>query len=140
MKKIIYTNEDGGVSVITPTNEKYIDIILLKDVPKTATNVEVVEEDDIPIDRTFRDAWKQAGTRITHDMNECKNIAHCHRREMRAYEFSPLDIKATIPSEAEAAEAERQGIRDKHEIIQADIDTATTPEDIKAILTDNGIL
>jgi hypothetical protein len=35
-----------------------------------------------------------------------------------------LDIKATIPSEAVAAEAARQAIRNKYAVIQVDIDTA----------------
>jgi hypothetical protein len=35
-----------------------------------------------------------------------------------------LDIKATIPSEAVAAEAARQAIRNKYAVIQSDIDTA----------------
>jgi len=140
MKKIIYTNADGGVSIVTPTNEKYIDLILLKDIPKDAKDVKVVEDADIPKDRTFRDALRQSGETMSHDLKECKNIAHTHRRERRAYEFEPLDIKVTIPNEAVEAEAQRQSIRDKHEALQAEIDAASTPEDIKAILVDNSIL
>jgi hypothetical protein len=36
--------------------------------------------------------------------------------------------------DAQAAEAARQAIRDKYAAIQADIDAATTPEEIKAAL------
>jgi hypothetical protein len=45
-----------------------------------------------------------------------------------------LDIKATIPTEAAAAEAERQKIRNKYALMQTAIDAAATPEAIKAAL------
>ncbi len=61
---------------------------------------------------------------ITINLDKAKAIAHDKRRAARAAEFAPLDIKATIPSEAVAAEAARQAIRDKYAVIQTDIDTA----------------
>jgi hypothetical protein len=45
-----------------------------------------------------------------------------------------LDIKATIPSEATAAEAARQVIRDKYAAMQTAIDAATTTDQIKAAM------
>jgi hypothetical protein len=61
---------------------------------------------------------------ITINIDKAKSIAHDKRRAARAAEFAPLDIKATIPSEAVAAEAARQAVRDKYAVIQSDIDTA----------------
>jgi len=61
---------------------------------------------------------------IAINIDKAKAIAHDKRRAARAAEFAPLDIKATIPSEAVAAEAARQAIRDKYAVIQTDIDTA----------------
>jgi hypothetical protein len=61
---------------------------------------------------------------IAINLNKAKAIAHDKRRAARAAEFAPLDIKATIPSEAVAAETARQAIRDKYAVIQTDIDTA----------------
>ena len=63
---------------------------------------------------------------ITINIDKAKAIAHDKRRQARAIEFAPLDIKATIPSEAQAAEAERALIRTKYAEIQAEIDAATT--------------
>ena len=65
---------------------------------------------------------------------KAKEIAHEMRRAERAKEFAPLDIKATIPSEAAAAEEARQAVRDKYAVIQQNIDAAATPEEIKAAL------
>lgn len=68
------------------------------------------------------------------NIEKAKAIGHDIRREERAKEFAPLDIKATIPSEAAAAEAARQAIRDKYAAIQDEIDAAQTPDEIKAAL------
>ena len=71
---------------------------------------------------------------ITIDMTKAKEIAHNKRREARSTEFAPLDIKATIPSEATAAEAARQVIRDKYAAMQTDIDSASTVDELKAAM------
>jgi hypothetical protein len=68
---------------------------------------------------------------IVINIDKAKNIAHDIRRAKRAEEFAPLDIKATIPSEAVAAEAARQVVRDKYAAMQTQINSASTPEEIK---------
>ena len=71
---------------------------------------------------------------ITINIDKAKTIAHDKRREARSAEFAPLDIKATIPSETVAAEAARAVIRTKYAEMQAEIDAATTTEQIKAVM------
>ena len=71
---------------------------------------------------------------ITINVTKAKNIAHDARRTARSAEFAPLDIKATIPSEAVAAEAARALIRTKYAEMQAEINAATTTEQIKAVM------
>ena len=71
---------------------------------------------------------------IVINIPKAKEIAHDMRRAERAKEFAPLDIKATIPSEAVAAEAARQEVREKYAVIQQNIEAAATPEEIKAAL------
>jgi len=68
------------------------------------------------------------------NMTKAKAIAHDARRAARAQEFAPLDIKATIPSEAAAAEAARQAIRAKYAAIQSDIDAAPGVAELKLIV------
>jgi len=63
---------------------------------------------------------------ITINLEKAKAIVHDKRRQARSAEFAPLDIKATIPSEAVAAEAARALIRTKYETMQTEIDAATT--------------
>ena len=71
---------------------------------------------------------------ITINIDKAKTIAHDKRREARSAEFAPLDIKATIPSEATAAEAARQIIRDRYAAVQTAIESALTVDEIKSAL------
>lgn len=71
---------------------------------------------------------------ININMDKAKDIAHGVRRAVRAEQFAPLDIKATIPSEATAAEEARQAIRDADAVLQSQMESATTPEELKALL------
>jgi len=71
---------------------------------------------------------------IAVNLDKAKAIAHDKRRAARDAEFAPLDIKATIPSQAAAAEAARQAIRDKYNAMQAAIDAAPDTDSLKAIL------
>lgn len=71
------------------------------------------------------------------NLDKAKAIAHDMRRAKRAEEFAPHDevIAKRIPGTAEAdAEAARQAIREKYAAIQTEIDTASTPDEIKAAL------
>jgi hypothetical protein len=71
---------------------------------------------------------------ITINLDKAKAIAHDKRRATRTAEFAPLDIKATVPSEAAAAEAARQAVREKYAAIQADIDNASSISELKIIV------
>jgi hypothetical protein len=71
---------------------------------------------------------------ITIDLNKAKTIAHDKRRAARAAEFAPLDVKATIPSEAAAAEAARQTVREKYATVQTQIEAAADVAALKTIV------
>jgi hypothetical protein len=71
---------------------------------------------------------------IVIDITKAKNIAHDARRTARSAEFAPLDIKASIPSEATAAEAARAVIRTKYATMQTAIDASVTIDEIKQVM------
>lgn len=71
---------------------------------------------------------------ITINLDKAKNIAHDKRRAARSAEFAPLDIKATIPTEAQAAEAARQVIREKYATMQTQINSVQTIVELKSLL------
>jgi hypothetical protein len=134
--KIIYTNNEGGVSVVIPTGELPIEEVAKKDVPE-GVPYEIVEDDAIPADRTFRNAWVLGDCCVEHDLDKCKAIGHERRRQKREEEFAPFDavIAKQIPGkDAAEAEAARQAIRDKYAEVQDAIDAAESPDEIKAAL------
>ena len=59
-QRILFKNDEGGVSVILPSDnalaEHTIQEIAEKDVP-AGKPYKIVSVDDIPSDRTFRNAW-----------------------------------------------------------------------------------
>jgi len=57
-KRIVYQNDEGGISIIVPTEECGLTIeeIAAKDVP-AGKAYNIVDVSEIPTDRTFRGAW-----------------------------------------------------------------------------------
>jgi hypothetical protein len=62
-QRIIYPNDNGGVSILIPTPEYLethtIEELAAKDVP-AGKPFQIVDVSDIPTDRTFRNAWEYA--------------------------------------------------------------------------------
>ncbi len=78
MTKIIYKNDDGGISILTPVltainqttgNAFTIDEIAAKDVP-TGKKYKKIEDSDVSSDRSFRDAWTVDETDLTDGVGE----------------------------------------------------------------------
>ena len=71
--KIIYKNLNGGVSILHPTDEALsfmtIDEIAKKDVP-TGLSYKIVDDSEVPTDRTFRDAWTIDEATLTDGVGE----------------------------------------------------------------------
>jgi hypothetical protein len=71
------------------------------------------------------------------NLDKARNIAHEKRRAARSEEFKPYDevIMKQIPGiDVQQAEAARQAIREKYAALQAQMDAAQTPEELKALL------
>lgn len=144
-QRIIVARPDGGLSVIIPA-PGFTVADCMKDVPADAVAHEVVNATDIPADRTFRAAWfhdttpapQKVGVHIT----KAKEISHEMRRAKREKELAPFDeiIMKQIPGKsAKNAEDARAVIRSKHDVIQIQIDSCTTPEALKAIIIAEGL-
>jgi len=71
---------------------------------------------------------------ITINIDKAKAITHEARRAARSQEFVPLDVKATIPFEAVAAEEARAVIRAKYVEMQAAVDAAADVASLKTII------
>ena len=61
MKRIIYPNPEGGVSIIIPAPEYLethtIEELATMQVPQ-GVPYKIINTSDVPSDRTFRDAWE----------------------------------------------------------------------------------
>jgi hypothetical protein len=59
-KRIVYENDEGGISIVIPAPEALttmtIEEIAVKDIPE-GKEYHIVDVSEIPTDRTFRDAW-----------------------------------------------------------------------------------
>lgn len=123
-KRIIFEIA-GAMAVVVPSVECGLTIeeIAAKDVPG-GVPFEIIAAADLPADRTFRAAWRKNGAAVVEDLDGARLVAHARRRAKRAAELAPMDIEATIPAKAAAAETSRQAIRDKHAALQLRIDAA----------------
>lgn len=75
-QRIIFKSDDGGVCVIIPTQESLeqhgIQAIAIKDVP-AGKPYKIVSADDIPTDRSQRDAWTVDEAELTDGIGGISN-------------------------------------------------------------------
>lgn len=120
--------------------------------PKTYINVNGstvdASEVTVPSDRTFRGAWNLSANVIGVDMDKAKDIWRNKLREDRKAKFTPLDDEIRVLSRKELSndsdnarktrigvvESKAQEYRDVPE--HADIDAASTPDELKALTLD----
>lgn len=129
---------EGVLAEWAETEDEFVARIAAKDAPAGATDVQIVDAEAVPTDRTFRNAWKAGNKRVDHNIDKCKTMAHEKRREKRDAEFKPHDeiIMKKIPGkDASAAETARAVIRAKYDEMQAAIDAAASVDEIKAALS-----
>ncbi len=136
-KRITYVNSEGGVSVIVPADcGLTIEEIAAKDVPKGAP-YKIVSIDEIPSDRSFRNAWETDGSKIAVNMEKAREIQKNRVREERRPLLEALDIEYMKAFEvgdakrvAETAQ-EKQILRDATE--SPLFAEAQTPEELKMV-------
>ena len=143
MSKIIYTQENGVIAVVHPTDlslkEMTIEQIAQKVVPVGISTYSIVEDSVIPTDRTFRNSWVGVGIGttggiISEDMTKAKELHKAKIREARADKFTALDIeyqRATETSaDTSAIVTKKQALRDAP--AASGIATAANTSELKA--------
>jgi len=58
-QRIVYSTPDGGVAIVIPSGELTIEEVAAKDVPE-GVPYQILDVSEIPVDRTFRNAWEYA--------------------------------------------------------------------------------
>jgi hypothetical protein len=126
--KIIYQTE-AGVAIITPTGELSIEEVCAKDVP-AGVPFQIVNGDEVPSDRTWRNAWKED---LTVDMPKAVNITKERLRVERAPLLTALDVQYQRAQEdgrdTTIIISEKQRLRDVTKLA----DAATTLDELKAL-------
>lgn len=129
---IIYTNDNGGVSVTVPTGEISIEAVLTKDCPKGAL---IVENNALPqgVGASFFDAWELADGVVTVSLTKAKDITKKRLRAEREPLLAAQDVAFQRAQEANtsttAIVAEKKRLRD----ITTLADAATTLNELKAL-------
>ena len=143
MSKIIYTQENGVIAVVHPTDlslkEMTIEQIAQKVVPVGISTYSIVEDSVIPTDRTFRNSWVGVGIGttggiISEDMTKAKELHKTKIREARVDKLAALDIeyqRATETSaDTSAIVTKKQALRDAP--AASGIATASNTTELKA--------
>lgn len=123
-----------GRLIWAETNEDFIARVAGRSVPKDAIDVRIADEDEVPADRTFRNALQND---LTHDMGKARDIWRDKLREERAPLLAALDVEYMRADETgdlaakTAIAKQKQALRD----VTADpaIDAAKTPQELKAV-------
>jgi hypothetical protein len=128
---IIYTNDNGNVSVCVPTGELPIEEVLAKDCPASAI---IVDNDSLPNEHNdFFNAWELNGTTVTVSLAKSKAITKDRLRAERTPLLQAQDVafQRALESGADttAIVAEKQRLRDITKLA----DEATTLDELKQL-------
>jgi hypothetical protein len=126
---IIFTNENGGVSVCVPTGELPIEQVQTKDTPVGS----IIVDSNILPNNDFFNAWELNGTTVTVNLVKAKAITKDRLRAERTPLLEAQDVafQRALESGADttAIVAEKQRLRDITQLAEQ----ATTLEQLKQI-------
>ena len=128
---IIFTNNNGGVSVCIPTGELPIEAVQAKDTPKGSI---IVQQSELPNQHNdFFDAWELVDGKVEVSLAKSKEITKKRLRLEREPLLAAQDVLFQRALESgentTAIVAEKQRLRD----ITALTDTATTLEELRSL-------
>ena len=127
---VIFTNENGGVSVTIPTGEISIQDVQTKDTPVGSL---IVNTSDLPRDNDFFDAWELADGVVTVSLTKAKDITKKRLRAEREPLLAAQDVAFQRAQEANADTtaivAEKNRLRD----VTSLADTATTLDGLRSL-------
>lgn len=97
--RILYTRQDGGLSVVNaaPNDGRFKTVdewkahVWSRGVPKDAINAVEIPNDYVLPSREFRDAWKQSGDQVVHDLEIARAIQLDRIRKAREPRLLDLD-------------------------------------------------
>jgi len=131
--RIIYETETG-ISIIVPSGELSIEKVFDKDVPEQyKSTAKIVEDSEVPADRTFRNAWKLDHGKIVEDVSKAKEI---HKEKLRAERKPLLEEQDVLYMKAlENGNDTKEIVNEKQRLrdITKKVDLCKTINDIKKV-------
>ena len=131
MNVIIYTNDNGGVSVCVPTGELSLEETKAKDTPEHSI---IIDDSFLPqADNDFFDAWELANGAVTVNIDKAKEITKRRLRAEREPLLAAQDVAFQRAQEAQADTtaivAEKNRLRDITKLA----DPCTTTAELRAL-------
>jgi hypothetical protein len=128
---IIFTNENGGVSVCVPTGELSIEEVKAKDTPSDSI---IIDYNTLPnFDNDFFDAWELNGSTVSVNLYKAKEIAKKRLRLERTPLLQEQDVlfqrALETGNDTTAIVVEKQRLRDITNLV----DDATNLEQLRKI-------
>jgi hypothetical protein len=126
---IIFTNNNGGVSVCVPTGELNINAVKAKDTPNHSM---IVESEDLPqTDNDFFNAWELVNGVVTVNLAKAKELTKARLRAEREPLLAAQDVlymrAVETSADTTAIVAEKQRLRD----VPSLADSCTTTEQLR---------
>ncbi len=127
MPRILYRNPDGSVAVLIPAPDCGLTIeeIARKDLPQDVHVYHLVEDTDIPSDRTFRNAWTLQDGLLGHDMTKCMDLTKARLRAARRPLLEAQDVlfqrALETGADTTAIVAEKQRLRDVTKLVTPEL-------------------
>ena len=128
---IIFTNDNGGVSVCVPTGELDIHAVKSKDTP---SNSIIVQDSELPqADNDFFDAWELSNGTVSVNLTKAKDLTKKRLRMEREPLLAAQDVLFQRALETSAPTtaivAEKQRLRDITNLA----DPCTTTAELRAL-------
>jgi hypothetical protein len=128
---IIFTNDNGGVSVCIPTGELDIQAVKAKDTPSTSI---IVQESELPqADNDFFNAWELADGVVTVNLDKAKELTKARLRAEREPLLAAQDVlfqrAQETGADTSAIVAEKTRLRN----VTNAADTCTTTAELRAL-------
>ena len=128
MKRIIYTRPDGGLSVVIPAQEGDIGIAAsMAKLPVSAINPQIVDSSILPVDRTFRNAWRQNGANVQVDLTIARTLTEKEIETRRRVKIRDILEREALGEDVVLEKARLRGID-----ARAIVDAIQTVEALKA--------
>jgi len=130
---IIFTNENGGVSMCVPTGELPIEQVQAKDIPAGVQSF-IVEKTTLPEDSyDFFNAWEQVEGVVTINLEKAKTLTKTRLRTERESLLTAQDVlfqrALEIGGSTAKIVAEKQRLRD----LPLLTDSCTTLAELRAL-------